>query len=226
MDGLDQLRPELSTGSTDAEKPARVRRLFCVALGTVVLLAGCKPGEGKAAAGTVDTTQSPGHVDSIVPMDEALRRFREDVPVAPRLEGGASSRDELVERFMRAIQANDTASVRQMLVSQAEYAYLYFPTSSYMNKPYELAPALAWFLNVQNSEKGITRVMRRLGGHDLAFKGYTCAEEAAEGENSFWRSCTVTYRDPLSESQVTRRIFGAIMERNGRHKFLSYANDF
>lgn len=159
-------------------------------------------------------------------MGEALARFRDGLPAATRLEGGASSRDALVRAFISALEANDTSAVRRLHVSRAEYAYLYFPTSVYMNKPYRQDPAVAWFLSVQNSEKGITRILRRLGGRALTFGGYDCGAEGREGKNIFWRSCTVNYFDPQDGARVTRRLFGAIIERDGQYKFLSYANDF
>lgn len=225
VDGLDELRPQLSKLRSGKGKPAHLRRLSCIALPLLAAaIVACDPAPARVAD-TADTP-SAGVIDSIIPMDEALRRFRAELPEVSRLEGGASSRDSLVAAFMHAVQANDSVQIRRILVSQAEYAYLYFPSSIYMNKPYELAPALAWFLNVQNSEKGITRVIRRLAGHDLAFESYSCAEEATEGENSFWRECTVAYRDPQTRAPVTRRIFGTIMERDGVFKFLTYANDF
>ncbi|MGI9139653.1 MAG: hypothetical protein ACR2GJ_00890 [Gemmatimonadaceae bacterium] len=222
---MDELRTKLIKVLRGNGKPALLRRLSCFSLSTAVSLTACDAAPKGQADLQADSAPT-GYVDSIIPMDEAVRRFREGLPESARLEGGASSRDSLVRVFMRALHANDSSAVRRMLVSQAEYAYLYFPSSIYMNKPYELAPGLAWFLNVQNSEKGITRVMRRLGGHDLAFEQYSCAEELTEGENTFWRGCTVAYRDPQTRSPVTRRIFGTIMERDGHHKFLTYANDF
>ncbi len=204
-----------------------MRRLSCSFLAAIfTVLAACEPAQDSGPAVAADTAQPAGRIDSILPMAEAVRRFREGLTEVTHLEGGATSRDQLVRDFVRAIESNDTTAIQRMAVSRAEYAYLYFPTSMYMKKPYEQAPALAWFLNAQNSEKGISRVMRRLGGHDLAFDSYTCSEETREGENTFWRSCTVTYVDPQDGARATRRLFGTIIARAGRHKFLSFANDF
>lgn len=197
-----------------------MRRLFCVAL-AVGLIAACDRREDPGAA---RPESSP--VDSILPMDEAVRRFRADLPAVARLEGGAPSRDELVAAFVRAIERNDTAAVRRMHVSRSEYAYLYLPSSTYMNEPYRQPPAVAWFLNAENSDKGISRVLRRLGGHDLDWRGYNCAGEAREGDNVFFRRCTLDYLDPQERTRVARRLFGTIIERGGQFKFLSYANDF
>lgn len=159
-------------------------------------------------------------------MEEALRRFTADLPVTKALEGGAGSRDELVAGFVRAVERNDTAAIRRLHVTRAEYAYLYFPSSIYMNEPYRQPPGTAWLLNGGNSDKGVSRVLRRLGGRELEWRGYTCSIEAREGDNSFSRSCTMEFRDPETQTHVSRSLFGAIIERDGRYKFLSYANDF
>jgi len=216
----------LITSLTNTEKPALLRRLFCVLIVATALLASCSPAGDGDRTGANDTAPSANKLDSILPIEEAVRRFREGLPEVTRFDGGAHSRDALVRDFVRAVELNDTSAVQRMVVSRAEYAYLYFPSSIYMNKPYQQAPALAWFLNMQNSEKGVSRVMRRLGGQDLAFENYSCADASSEGTNTFWRSCTLVYRDPEEKTQVTRRLFGAIMERDGRFKFLSFANDF
>lgn len=222
---MDELRPGLSNPLMErVEKPARLRRLFCAGLALGLPLSACDRQEAREVPDSSAAASRP--LDSVAPIEESLRRFRSDLRAVERLEGGASSRDALVRAFVDAVEKNDTATVGWLHISRAEYAYLYFPSSIYMNKPYQQAPQLAWFLAAQNSEKGISRVLRRLGGHDLGFERYDCADEAREGSNTFWRSCTVVYKDPQTGARVTRRLFGSIIARDGRFKFLSYANDF
>ncbi len=165
-------------------------------------------------------------VDSALPPGEALRRFTAGMPAVTELAHGAVSRDALVSRFMTALAESDTAGLVRLGMSRAEYGFLYFPSSVYARQPYELAPEIAWMLNDQSSAKGLSRVRARLGGRKLKYRTYTCRERARESENTFWRGCTVTYRDPAGSGDETRALFGVIMERNGRFKFLSFANDF
>ena len=198
-------------------------RFFCVAF-VAALLSGCDVEPYQSAASNAPLR--PGVVDSVLPMDEAIRRFRADLPPVTEMIGGADSRNELVRQFMVAVQHSDTITIRRLHISRAEYAYLYFPTSRYMSQPYLQPPGVAWFLNAQSSDKGISRVLQRLGGRDLEWTAYACAEEAREGDNSFSRSCTVEYLDRQEDARVSRRLFGAIIARGGQHKFLSYANDF
>lgn len=168
-----------------------------------------------------------GPVDSILPVEEATRRFLDGVPAIDTLNHAAPTRDRLVARFVAAIGRSDSAALSAMKVSRAEYGFLYYPSSAYARKPYELAPDIAWMLNSESSDKGMRRLLGRLGGDDTRLMGYECEElPVTEGDNRVWRGCVVTYEAPAPEGVATRRLFGAIVERHGRFKFLSYANDF
>ena len=93
-------------------------------------------------------------VDSILPREEALRRFREGLAPVDSLAGGVGSRDELVAAFVRAIAAADTAAIARMAVSRAEFAYLYYPTAVEGMPPYDLEPGLMWFTLYERSDEG------------------------------------------------------------------------
>jgi hypothetical protein len=201
-----------------------------LAAGLVLAVSGCS-GDGIRAATAApvagDGPRAPIDLvtDSVLPMHVLCQRFRSGLPVAVALENGAHSADELIERFMSAVERSDYVTLAQIAVSRAEYAWLYFPTSVYATAPYELPPDVAWTLSAAASKKGLTRVVRRLGGTPLRFHVFHCAQEAREGPNRFWRQCTVQY-EQATEGHFSRRLFGTIMERDGRFKFLSYANDF
>jgi hypothetical protein len=212
--GLDELRTKLN-------------RTLSVAAVAVLVAAGCD----RAAEAGGRPPQKAGSaagmkIDSILPPGEALRRFQSELPAVTELDDAARGRDELVSEFITALERADTASLATLAVSKAEYAFLYFPSSAYSRKPYELAPDIAWFLNEQNSQKGATRILHRLSGRDLGFSSYTCDSPVTEQENVFWRDCRVKYVDPASSRPVARKLFGTIMRRGERYKFLSYANDF
>lgn len=136
------------------------------------------------------------------------------------------SRDSLVGALMASIAQNDSLALRNMTVNRAEYAYLYYPTSVYARKPYQLAPDIAWMLNSQNNAKGLTRLLARYGGQVLALERYECRTGITEKANRHSRDCTVTFTDQSRNKVQTQRLFGSIIERDGRFKVLSFANDF
>ena len=164
-------------------------------------------------------------VDSVLPVEEALRRFRADIPsAASHLSGGASTRDELVKSFMRALQQADTTSLGQMLLTRAEFAYLYYPTSRASRAPYEESPELNYFRSREHTGKGIRRAITLLGGRSIRYEGYSCDPRTRrEGDNILWGPCIVN-ADTGTGPSVELSLFGTIIERGGHFKFLSYAN--
>lgn len=165
-------------------------------------------------------------VDSIRPAAEALARFREGLPRVDSLAGGADSRDGLVVRFADAVARQDTAAVRAMVLDRAEYAWIYFPSLQRMNPATHLQPEVMWMLHAQESEKGITRVLRRLGGGQARFGGNVCeAAPQVEGAERYWHACTVETIAQDGE-KAALKLFGSLIERDGRWKIVSYANDF
>ena len=216
--------------------------MTCSSLRFLVLawvISGC--GEGHAAA--ADSTQAdsaarvrqdsvnraqPGYiVDSILPIEEQLRRFRAGVPDTVReLAGGASSQDALVRTFLRGLSASDTAALVRLTISRAEFGWLIYPNSPLSAPPYRLAPDLAWMQHAAASGTGLTRLLERLGGSGVQLLSWECEEgPLMEGANRVWRGCAVRFERPGAEQQ-TLRLFSSIIERQGRFKILSYANGF
>lgn len=169
----------------------------------------------------------PGYVvDSILPVDEELRRFRAASGGTPvtRLAGGSDSRDGLVRRFARALSANDSSALRAMVLTAREFADLYYPESPYTRPPMRQSPAVAWTLIQNPSTAGLTRIMRRLGGRPLGYRGQRCDPRTVrEGRNVRYTGCLVDLIG-ADGRPVTRRLFGSIIQRDGVYKFMSYTN--
>lgn len=197
---------------------ARSARVVACAL--AVATAGCGP----AAAASSDTvTVSSGEGGASVSLDSALTLFRADLPPVASLSGGSTSIDALVARFATAVVRADTAALRALVMSRAEFAWLYYPTSTFVSPPTKQEPALAWFLHLQASTKGATRLFNRYGGSDLALVRNSCQPPRVMGHNRLWDDCTqtITVRD---ETAVIR-LFGGILERDGQYKIFSFTND-
>lgn len=198
---------------------ARGLVLAVLALGTASSGCGLQP-----AAAEVER-ESHGIVDRSMPIQDALREFQRNVRRVDTLSYAARDRNALVADFIHALERDDSTRLVQLFISKAEFAWLYFPTSLYMHKPYELPPEIAWLLTVADSEKGFKRLTDRLGGRQLAYAGVDCQRQERDSRHTYWRDCFIKYSHP-AEGRVQRRLFGSIMERDGKYKFLSYANDF
>ncbi|HEU4884582.1 MAG TPA: hypothetical protein VFT45_20165 [Longimicrobium sp.] len=180
----------------------------------------------EACSNSTPDAQAAVPVDSIRAPAEALALFRDGLPIVDSLSGGAPSRDSLVARFTDAVARQDTAAIRAMVLDRAEYGWIYFPSLQRMNPATHLQPEVMWMLQAQESEKGITRVMRRLGGGQARLGAYACeAEPRVEGANRYWDACTVE-TDAQDGQKATLKLFGSLIERGGRWKIVSYANDF
>lgn len=213
---LDQLRTELDVRAV----PNRIAALLIV----MGLLA-CKREEPQTLAMQPDSAR--GVVDSIFSVDEDIRRFKaaRSGAAATALTDASVSRDALVERFMEALEARDTTELRAMLLTPGEFIDLYYPSSIYVAPPYKQSPELVWFLLEENGVKGISRALARYGGMEPNYQRYTCkSESVVHGVNRFWAPCVVRWA-PAPDVPSPIRLFGPIMERDGRFKFVSYAND-
>lgn len=191
----------------------------------LVLLAACGGGTPPDELASADPSVT--HVvDSIIPIGEALARFREGLTEPTGLGGGADTRDDLVSMVVHALEAQDTVAFERLAVDRAEWAWLYYPTNVLSKPPYELPPALAWFQLQETNRRGVLRALRELGGRQLHYEGYTCRPEpAVENDNRVWTGCRLTLRRDGGDP-VSLPLFGSILERHGRFAVLSYDNDF
>ncbi len=191
---------------------------------TMVAFSGC--GSGNAVAGeAAGEPVAGGVVDSIFPIEEEIRRFRATLPEHPQaLSGTAPSRDALVVRFVSALEASDTAALRRMELTRAEFAYLYYPTTQFAQPPYELSPALVWYRLESYSSRGLGRALDRFGGRPLRATGHACeANPLVQGDNRIWHGCVLQAHD-AADRPVPLPLLGPILERDGGFKMLSYAN--
>ena len=192
------------------------------------LLLACSDASDTMAVDNAAPWRQPGDViDSILPMAEHERRFREGLSEVDALQGGAANREELARRFLAAVAARDTAALQSMLVNRAEFAWLVFPSHVYREPPYQLDPALFWMQLGAESAKGMGRVLERHGGQAIAFHSLECQRDTLQLTDQglqFWGPCRFRYT--ANDSTLTRKLFGTVLECDGQAKVLSYSNDF
>ena len=172
---------------------------------------------------------SPGYiVDSILPVEEEVRRFRDAIGGAPltRFADASDSRDALVARLAAAIAANDDRALQRTRVTAREFIDLVYPESPYTAPPFRQAPGLVWTLIEEPSNSGRRRLLSNLGGKPLVITRVSCGTKPEEqGRNRLWNGCTVRYASG-GDAPRDGRLFGAIIERDGRFKFMSLANQY
>jgi hypothetical protein len=168
----------------------------------------------------------PGYViDSVLPVEEEMRRFQATLGDRPvTFSGGAATRDALVRAFIDAIERKDERSLRRLVVDRAEFAFLIYPTSPNTKPPYRLSPDIVWMQRSAATDKSVTRLLQRFGGQAAGYVGYSCTDTAVhQGQNRVWTQCVVRLRTPAGDS-AAMRLFGPIVARAGTYKFLSLAS--
>ena len=195
----------------------RCRGITAVVVAAVMAaLPGCGAAEPQAGSAR-PAARPPGYViDSIHPPEEALRRFRAGLDTAAVL-AGPQSRDALYERFASAVAARDSAALVALIIDRAEYAFLIYPELAISRPPYRQPPEIAWLLSATATGGGIAKLLARADRLELL--AYHCPEAEREGAVQVWRDCTVRVRDASGGDARHLRLFGAIVERDGRYKF-------
>jgi hypothetical protein len=195
----------------------RVQHQLTFAWIALCLVAAACGNDGKAGQ-----AEAAIRVDSSVAPEVELARFRAGLAEPTGLNGGASSRDALVRSFLRGLETRDSIALGTLLLSKAEFAYLYYPTHPEARAPYNLSPGLMWFMLDQHSRRGLKEAWEQRGGQSLKYVGYSCAQTLHQGENTVWTGCTIKRRD--GKGIVEEALFGPIVERGGTYKFVSYTN--
>lgn len=203
--------------------PAALRRAAGVAL--LLGLAACDRGDVSAAGhDAAPAIVAAGVVDSILPLEEELRRFQAGLARPRGLSGGAASREALVRRFVEHLARRDTSGLAALLLTRAEFAHLVYPGSSYTRPPYRTPPDIVWMQLVAGSSKGLSRLLRE-DVQVRSYVGHRCADEAMDdGEARLWRQCRVRVAMAGGDT-VEARLFGVIVEHDGQYKFASYDGD-
>lgn len=180
----------------------------------------------RALQDSVNRAQPSYIVDSIFPADEEIRRFNEGVPRPAGLTGGAPTPRELVRLFAAALQRHDTAALRAMHITRAEFGHFVFPESPHVRPPYKTKPLVIWMQVVSESQRGMARLLERVAGSAARISQPRCdSKPTQEGANRYWRNCTVLLTEKGTKAR-RMQLFGPLLERDGSIKFLSYATDF
>jgi hypothetical protein len=176
-----------------------------------------------AACGGAAPAAREAVVDSAASIDTLLGRFRNGLERPAGFTGGAASRDALVRWFIQATERADSAALRDLALTRAEFAWLYYPSLPEAAPPYELDPRLMWFMIETNSGRGLRTLLEERGGRPLRFVDYACEGERQAGANTIWGPCIIR-RLQVPGDTVGEVLFGPLVRLGGRFKLVSFAN--
>lgn len=198
----------------------------CAALALLgFALSACR-GRDDAAAPSTATATTPAagaaRADSQYAPAAMIARFRQQQAPARVTAFGSdasTSRDALVARYVHALEHADTAAFRAMRLSLGEFAWTYYADAPLAKPPYELDPDVMWMQISAQSDRGLTRALQRFGGRPFGLTTTRCEAPTTSGALRF-HTCTIT-------GTITGRAVAlplSIVERDGRFKFVGYAN--
>ena len=193
------------------------------------VVAGCDARAPRTAADSQaahvrQVAEAGGVVDSVLPIEEHLRRFRASLTRQPdTLQFASPTLDALVRRWATAIGTSDTSAFDTMVIDAAEFAWLYYPESKMSKAPYEAPPGLLWGQFIASSNEGVRSALKLYGGKPMTVIATRCPAATIEGANRLHENCAVTIRSGTAEKREGR-MFGTILERDGRFKFVGLAN--
>ncbi len=181
--------------------------------------------DGALIASRDSLLKTPGYViDSIYPPEEALRRFQAEAGgvAVTALADGATSVDALLRRYWSTLVRSDSLALSPLVLSKAEFAYLYFPES---DEPANgMQPHVSWLLLANNGGRGLARALERARGADSTVAGTACSREPRVlGQNRVHGPCGIIRRG----KSVTDTLWltSHIVERNGTFKLMSFSNE-
>jgi hypothetical protein len=190
-----------------------MRHLFLI----LSCLVACRPGDGVASRHVEQV------VDSVMPREEALRRFRDGVTEVRELSGGAASREALAKAVMGALAARDTARLRDLRLTKAEYAWLYYPTAAQGLPPYDLAPDLYWFTLEGRNGSALRTLLEEPASAGARYLRHDCGTASQrEGDNTLWGPCTLWSVTTGGDTPASRAL-SLVIERGGKWKVVSYS---
>jgi hypothetical protein len=128
--------------------------------------------------------------------------------------------EEVAQRFLAALEVEDTTGLWDLRVTEAEYKNLIWP--AYEKIGYGLSDQ-PWFINRMDADKAIGRALGEFGGKKLKLVRAYFAKGQDEqiGEFKIWRDFRILVRNEKGEEDELRFI-NTVIEMNGGYKVVAY----
>lgn len=149
-------------------------------------------------------------------------------PPRPALRHASASVEELVDRFIKALEAGDRKALSRLRVDKAEYLRLILPGTTEPGQPRKRYSSdlrrFAWDLLDTKCRFWESTLLNIWGGKDLTLDGFEYREGVKQyGGYRAYRQLELNVRDQTGEVQELRT--GSVVEIDGRFKFISFIRD-
>ena len=149
-------------------------------------------------------------------------------PAPLAFQGGASSVDDLLDDFLRALSREDPTGLAALRVTEREYRELVVPGNVPPGDDPQIlsGEASEYFWQVMNQKSAHYQelLLARFGGEDFTIKdvSFEKGHKVYAGHQA-WRRLSLLVTDDEGQDRLIRT--GSIIERDGRFKFVSFIRD-
>lgn len=138
------------------------------------------------------------------------------------LSNSFKTQGELFDNLLEALERKDTAALAGMMITEKEFKewlWWEFPAS---RPETNISPEFAWDNHARNSSKGLRLALRDYGGKKLVYVSHRFEEGEDKYQTFIIHAKTrVVVADSTGKEQELK-VFGSVLEMNGRYKLLSY----
>ena len=145
---------------------------------------------------------------------------------APALEWGLASPQAVAEAVVTALDARDAAALERLSVNEQEFRDVVWPRQPAARPERNIPWEYAWRTLAARSRHQLKgRLSEWARGRRATVVGVTFAGETTDyGSYRVHRRSVVTLRDPAGRVE-TIRVFGSLIEQDGRYRVFSYVVD-
>lgn len=145
-----------------------------------------------------------------------------------RLAGGASSVDELIDKFAAALRTKDKEKLRSLRVSQDEYLKVILPGSidEGAPRPRYTQEEQEYFWGLLNGKSVYVEanLMSSWGGRDIKVTAHDFRRGTKKyADYTAYKQLILKFKDGEGNEDAMK--IGSIAELDGRFKFISYVRD-
>lgn len=149
-------------------------------------------------------------------------------PGGAKLDGWATSREELITRFLEALRQKDGAALERLRVNEEEYVEIILPGSVPEGQPLRTWPreVSAYFFRDLDTKSRYSQqqLLANFGGHRVRIENVEYEGGVKRYANHVaHRQLRLTLKNESGEEAVLET--GSIAEIEGRFKFISFVAD-
>lgn len=152
---------------------------------------------------------------------------------APGAEGTATasamfaptfaSLQEMTEELLDALAERDETRLRELSITRAEFDTIIWPANPNSQPPSRLTADFAWEMYRPRYERGLRWLLEAHGGIRYALKEVRFLGETEDFGDFAVHHKSLLVLDTPSGETVRARLFGAVVEQQGRFKIYGYA---